>query len=252
MSRYQSNCSYRAELYENYGKTFQGAPDHFDLQAANRWGRAYDYYFRGWLPESKTARIADLACGYGRLLHFFRLRGYRHLTGVDISPDQVKRATEVHPNVHEGNVLDFLEQHCTQFDLIVALDLIEHLTKGEVLRFLRGCLEALRPGGRLVLQTPNADSPFGMASRYNDLTHEVCFNFNALSRLLVQIGAKDVMAREAGPVPIGYSAISTARWFVWQAIRGGILLWNLAETGSAGSKVLTRNVIVSAVKGTTS
>ena len=248
MSRSHSNWSYRAQLYENYGKTFQEAPDHFDLRSANRWGRAYDYYFRGWLPESKNARIVDLACGYGRLLHFFRLRGYHQVTGVDISPDQVKRATEVHPNVLEGNVLDFLEQHRAQFDLIVGLDLIEHLTKDEVLRFLRGCFEALRPGGRLVLQTPNADSPFGMASRYNDFTHEVSFNFNALSRLLAHIGARDVTARELGPVPVGYSASSTLRWFVWQAIRGGILLWNLAETGSAGSKVLTRNLIISAMK----
>jgi SAM-dependent methyltransferase len=248
MSRFRSNWSYRAQLYENYGKTFQEAPDYFDLPSANRWGRAYDYYFRGWLPESRNARIADLACGYGRLLHFFRLRGYHQVTGVDISPDQVKRATEVHPNVLEADVLDFVEQHRTQFDLIVGLDLIEHLTKDEVLRFLRGCFEALRPGGRLVLQTPNADSPFGMASRYGDLTHEVFFNFNALSRLLAQIGARDVTAREVGPVPVGHSAISTLRWPVWQAIRGGILLWNLAETGSAGSKVLTRNLIISATK----
>lgn len=98
----------RTRLYENYGEIFQSAPERFDTPAAARWGRAYSYYLSGWLPESKEARIVDLACGYGRLLYFFREREYRNVTGVDISPDQVHRARQVVPEVHEASVLHFL------------------------------------------------------------------------------------------------------------------------------------------------
>jgi len=239
-------AEYRTRLYTNYGKVFQSAPERFDKQAAARWGRAYEYYLRGWLPESKDARIADLACGYGRLLYFFWERGYRHITGVDISPDQVARAREVIPDVHQMHVLDFLEAHRGEFDLLTALDLIEHLTKVEVLRFLNGCFAALKPGGRLVLQTPNADSPFGMGMALNDITHEVAFNPNALGRLLAQAGFSQIEAREVGPVPWGYSLASSVRFVVWQAIRAGLVVWNLAETGSTGSRVLTRNFLIGA------
>lgn len=240
--------AYRTRLYSNYGEIFQSAPERFDADSAARWGRAYGYYLRGWLPESTDARIVDVACGYGRLLYFLRERGYRHITGVDISRDQVARAREVVPDVQQMNALDFLGAHRAEFDLITALDLIEHLTKDEVLRFLDGCLAALKAGGWFVLQTPNADNPFGMASRYHDLTHEVCLNPNALGRLLVQAGFRQIEVREVGPVPWGYSLTSSVRFVVWQAIRAGLLVWNLAETGSAGSRVLTRNFLIRAIR----
>ena len=239
---------YRARLYANYGTAMQSAPESFDVDAARRWGRAYDWYFRGWLPAAKDARIVDLACGYGRLLHFFRERGYKHIAGVDISPDQVRRARQVVPDVQGANVLDFLESHRIEFDLITALDLIEHFSKDEALRFLDAALVALRPGGRLVVQTPNADSPFGMASRYGDVTHEICFNPNSLGRLLSLHRFSAIEVRELGPVPWGYSLASSARWVVWQTIRAGLKLWNLVETGATSPGIFTRNMLVAAVK----
>lgn len=239
----------RSILYERYGSTMQSAPQHFDETGSARWGKAYDWYFRGWLPASKDARIVDLACGYGRLLHFFVSRGYQNVAGVDISPDQVGRAREIIPEVYEMNVLEFLEAHRGKHDLLTALDLIEHLNKDEALRFLDVCFAALKPGGRLILQTPNADSPFGMASRYGDLTHEICFNVNSLTRLLALHGFTDIKARETGPVPWGYSFTSTARWLLWQGIRMGGMLWNLVETGDRGDGVLTRNFLIGAIRG---
>lgn len=200
MAELDAVLDYRRRIYENYGTYMQSAPELFDESAARRWGKAYEYYLRGWLPADPDARIVDLACGYGRLLHFFRERGYRNLTGVDISPDQVQRARQVVPDVEQANVLDFLSQHQGDLDLIIAQDLIEHLRKDEALRLLEGCYAALKPGGRLILQTPNGDSPFCTASRYGDLTHEVCFNVNALSRLLAQFGFRAIEARDLGPV----------------------------------------------------
>lgn len=239
---------YRSRLYARYGSAIQSAPEQFDEAAARRWGKAYDWYLRGWLPASKDARIVDLACGYGRLLHFFVSRGYQNVAGVDISPDQVRHARQVIPEVYEANVLEFLEARCGEHDLLTALDLIEHLNKDEALRFLDVCFAALKPGGRLILQTPNADSPFGMAIRYGDLTHEICFNVNAISRLLALHGFTAIEAREPGPVPWGYSLASGARWLVWQGIRGGLKLWNLAETGSAGAGVFSRNFLITGTR----
>ena len=64
----------------------------------------------------------------------------------------------------------FLHARPQRFDLVTGLDIVEHFTKDEVLDFLDACREALRPGGRLVLQTPNGESPFGGAVRYGDFT----------------------------------------------------------------------------------
>ncbi len=239
---------YRSRIYEGYAVNFQDTQAVFNARAASHWGQAYDYYFRGWLPANKSARIADLACGGGRLLHFFKERGFNDLCGCDISSDQVELAKQVIPEVVHVSVLDFLEANRRQFDLITGLDIAEHFYKDEVFRFLDGCFEALRPGGRLILQTSNAESPWGALHRYDDFTHEVCFSPNALLRLLRVSGFKEVKAREQGPVPWGYSLFSTIRYSIWQAIRFGLGLWNVIETGGPGSGVFTRVFLISGVR----
>jgi 2-polyprenyl-3-methyl-5-hydroxy-6-metoxy-1,4-benzoquinol methylase len=220
--------TYRERIYENYASNFQDLSPVFDAALSHRWGRAYDHYLRGWLPNAKDAAIVDVACGGGKLLHFFKERGYSNVQGVDLSPEQGQIARQVVPMVHEENTIDFLERSRASFDLITGLDVIEHLHKPEVLRFLDAAHDALKPGGRLVLQTP-----------------KVCFNPNALSRLMHLVGFKDIEPREAGPVPWGHSLTSSLRAGVWQMYRIVFKIWNLAETGSAGSGIFTRVFLIS-------
>jgi 2-polyprenyl-3-methyl-5-hydroxy-6-metoxy-1,4-benzoquinol methylase len=235
---------YRSKIYERYGSNFQDASGIFDKLGAIRWGRAYDHFLRGWLPERKCARILDLACGQGRLLYFFQNRGYDTVVGIDISPEQVSLASQISGAVQQASALEFLDAHPENFDVIVGLDIVEHLHKPEVWRFLNGCYKALRPNGRLILQTPNADSPWGAVHHYGDFTHEVCFTPTSITRLMRLSGFVGVGSRELGPVPLGYSIASTVRYVIWQVIRFFIMLWNLVETGSKGSEIFTRVFLV--------
>ena len=47
---------------------------------------------RRHFPADREARILDLGCGHGALLHMLRVAGYRNATGVDSSPEQVAAA----------------------------------------------------------------------------------------------------------------------------------------------------------------
>lgn len=71
--------NYRSRIYEYYATNFQDAPSAFDHEASARWRRAYRHYFREWLPTNRDARIVDLACGGGKLLHFFKTCGYGNI-----------------------------------------------------------------------------------------------------------------------------------------------------------------------------
>ncbi len=242
------NATYRERIYENYASKFQDLAATFEVAESRKWGRAYDHYLRGWLPADKKARIVDVACGGGKLLHFFKERGWTNVEGVDLSPEQVAISRQVVSQVAMENAIDFLERNTESFDLVTGFDIIEHLHKPEVIRFLDAALAALQPGGRLVLQTPNADSPWGTMLRYGDFTHEVCFNPNALSRLMDLAGFKKVEAREMGPVAIGYSMKATVRSLIWQGFRLVFKVWNIAELGAAGSGVFTRVMLMSGTK----
>lgn len=239
---------YRARIYEKYAANFMDSPETFDELEARKWGKGYRHYLRHWLPTDKNASIVDLACGSGRLLYLFKQMGYQNISGIDISPDQIELAAQVIPTVYQANILEWLQEKPSSFDLITGLDIIEHFHKPEVLEFLDTCFLALKPGGRIILQTPNCESIWGSMHRYYDFTHEVGFTNNSLSRLLKTTGFNRIETREIGPVPWGYSFISTCRFFIWQVIRAGLKIWNLAETGSIGSGILTRIFLISGSK----
>lgn len=240
---------YRSRIYGAYASRGQRRELGADAEATARRSRYLRRALQGWLPEHRDASIADLGCGAGEVLAAFESFGYTSLTGVDHSPEQVRLAREIAPQVVAGDLFDYLEGREAEFDLITGFDVIEHLRKDEVLACLDACHLALKPGGRLVLQTPNAESPWASAIRYGDFTHEVCFTPGSLEWLLRLCGFAGVEAREAGPRPIGL--LSMGRVLLWRSIRMMLAIWNLAETGSAGSGVYTRVFLMSAVKAST-
>jgi 2-polyprenyl-3-methyl-5-hydroxy-6-metoxy-1,4-benzoquinol methylase len=244
----RQSSNYRERIYAAYGKNFQDTPENFDYIASLRRGKTWRYHLRSWLPESKTARIVDLACGGGQLLHFFTEQGYQRVEGVDISPDQVALSRQLTPNVTHGDIIDFLVANSRHFDLITGFDIIEHLHKEEALHFLDAAYGALKPGGRLILQTPNAEGPWGSQHRYNDFTHELGFTPNALNRLLRVAGFSCNEIRECAPPPYGVSVFSSVRSMLWQLIRLQLMLWNLIETGHTGDRVFTRVFLITGIK----
>ena len=100
----------------------------------------------------------------------------------------------------------------------------------------------------MILQTPNAESPWGLYYRYGDFTHETAFTPSLLTYLLSLCGFQDIKVREMEPVPWGYSPISTIRYFLWKIIRLFTIVSNLVETGSPGSGVLTRVFCITGIK----
>lgn len=237
---------YRTRIYREYVSQIQDASSVFDETEAARWGRAYETFLRNWLPEEKDAAILDVACGGGKLLYFFQSIGYTNLFGVDISPEQVALSKQVTKNISEANAINYLEEHRESYDLITGLDIIEHFQKNEMLKFLDASYKALKPGGKIILQTPNAESPWGMMHRYGDFTHEVAFNPNALRRLMSLYGFCEIEPREAGPVVHG--VVSLGRYLIWKVIHGSLSIWNLVETGSRCGNIYTRVFLISGVK----
>jgi len=237
---------YRSRFYERYSSTVQRRTSAPTLEQVKRSHIYHDVRLRGWLPANKDANIIDVACGFGEFLQYLRMRGYTNVQGIDISPEQVALARQLHPNVQQGEMCAFLQAHRVAFDLIVGADIVEHLKKDEILTFLDLCYAALRPGGRLILQTLNGESPFCGENHYGDFTHETCLNPKSMGQLFHICGFEDYEAREAGPAPHGL--VSTVRFVLWKIVRFKLLLMNRIETGCRGSGVCTRVFLGSGVR----
>jgi len=229
--------SVHSRIYDRYVTDKMSFERSYSPEDYRSWSRNTFRQLEPWLPKDRGARILDAGCGHGNVLHMLMANGYRNVEGCDFSAEQLVLARRITEAVHEADVIDFLSEREEVYDTIIAFDLVEHFEKPDVLRFLQAARGSLMPGGTLILQTPNAASPFGCGHRYHDFTHEVAFDPAALAHVLRLSGLRDIEFEETGPVVHG--ARSAARWIVWQGIRGVLQVWNLAETGRR-EPILTR------------
>ena len=234
-------------MYESYAESFKNNTGRFDHAAADNWAPCLKYYLRHWLPVAKDVPIIDLGCGEGRIIYLLQKMGYTNVEGVDISESQLKIARQVSDRVVKEDIIKYLKETSDKYDLIVSFDVIEHLQKSEALEFLDLCKARLNDHGRLILQTPNASSPFFGDVRYGDFTHELGFTPRLLSQLLKRAGFDDAEVRETGPVPKGYSLASSVRYIFWKFIRMLYCILETVETGGCGKRVYTRVFLLSAI-----
>jgi SAM-dependent methyltransferase len=132
-----------------------------------RSGLKYIYYPASWDLAKYTfastfvdgkGYVLDVGCSDGYGSSILSNAGARKVTGGDIEPKAIEYAKNHYD--HEG--LDFICLDATvlpfpsdSVDVIVALEIIEHLPEEEQRRFLPECRRVLKDGGLIICSTPN-------------------------------------------------------------------------------------------------
>lgn len=179
---------------KNYFSKHYAIINNIDLNSdhsINSWYKTsynyYDKYLRQYLELTTDKRILELGCGIGGFLNFLKRNDCKDFLGVDKSEEQLSICRKnVTANVINEDVVSFLEKNELKYDLIVLLDLIEHLGKDKIIRFIDLLYKTLEVNGRVLLRTPNMGSLFGLRSRYIDFTHEVGFTEESIKQVFNQ------------------------------------------------------------------
>ncbi len=225
--------SFRSLAYQRYSPE---ATVDYDRLAAS-YARLVGQHVQ-LLPEW---RCLDLACGYGNFLAYLRARGVTNFVGADLTEAAIARAAREfgQDRVVCTDASDFLESHKLEFDLISALDFVEHLRPDELFHLLSGVREGLSKDGLFLVRTPNASAPFGMAARYNDITHELCFTAGALGDVMQRAGFEVIEVWEdIGPPG---NLLQMFHYVAWQCLRFIYRTADAVETGVWGPGIMTRN-----------
>lgn len=235
---------YRSKFYQRYVATHLNKKENgFLASRAPYLRRLVSLYF----PRNPSAKILELGCGYGALIHYANQAGYTEMKGVDVSMEQVDAAKQLGiVGVSQGDLLETLaRQENEALDMVVAFDVIEHFSKTELLVLAEEVHRVLKPEGKWLLHMPNAASPFFGRVRYGDYTHEQAFTRHSASQLLQVAGFTTVRCYEDTPVPHGVK--SAARWIGWKLARSAFQLIIAAETGAV-DEIFSQNFVAVAQK----
>ena len=146
----------------------------------------------GCIRHSATVALADPNWLHGKIREVAE-----SLVGIDYIPEEVKKLCDAGFDIRCRDVTGSLMVN--KFDVIVAADLIEHLTNID--RFFTNCHKHLNDGGILIITTPNpfyADGYRYVTLKGNYLMnpeHTCWIDPYALSLLSARYGFKVVDAR---------------------------------------------------------
>ncbi|SNR72085.1 class I SAM-dependent methyltransferase [Blastococcus mobilis] len=130
----------------------------------------------GYLPDvhrlAGPGGVVDLGCGRGEWLTLLRATGVA-ARGVDANPDFVAAGRARGLDMELGDALGYLQAlPPDSVDMVTAFHVIEHLATEDLLALLAAARGALRPGGCLLLETPNPTNlVMAACDFYNDPTH---------------------------------------------------------------------------------
>lgn len=245
----ESNACYRQRIYASYVNAREEPLAPRTLAGLETRMPYFRQMIRRYLPSDRRAAILELGCGHGALLYALLQAGYTQARGVDGSAEQVEAAKRLGvTGITQADAMTALADTGTaSVDVVIAFDLIEHLTKSELIPFVDEVNRVLRPGGRWIIHVPNGESPFAGRIRYADFTHELAFTRTSLIQLLKASGFSDVDCFEDRPVPHGLKSLIRA--VLWQIIRMSLVFYIAVETGGIDRKaVYSQNMLAVALR----
>ncbi len=139
--------------------------------------------------------LLDVGCGTGRLVKYLNEAGFK-AKGCDNSLRALEFAKKIAKNQVFFGSADKLPCPKNSFDMVIAISIIEHLTKEEAEEFIKEGKRVLKKGGLIFLVTPNYATPirFFQGKKwfgYQDPTHINFFTPKSLKNLLKKNGFKD-------------------------------------------------------------
>jgi O-antigen chain-terminating methyltransferase len=154
------------DFYEEFEARFRGPEDEIERRL-ERWVDIVDR-----LPDRGTP-ILDVGCGRGEWLSLLSRHGIKAY-GLDLNARFVAQCSDAGLEAVVANAFTYLEALPeNSIGAVTAFHFVEHFTVPEVMHFLRLCFRAIRPGGAILLETPNPSNLRVAAfSFYLDPTHK--------------------------------------------------------------------------------
>jgi len=178
--------------------------DYYWFESIHRGDRAlikrrqqqYLEYFEG------CDNVLDLGCGKGEFLELMLEQGISGY-GIDLEGDAVRYCLDLNLPAEQGEALEhFASLPNESLGGIFISQVIEHMTPGELIELAGLAYQKIKPGCRVVIETPNPQCLLIFASFfYADISHVQPIHPETVRFLLLSAGFQDVEINLTNPVP---------------------------------------------------
>lgn len=152
--------------------------------------------------------VLEIGFGNGTFLEFARQKKWK-VCGTEIEKDLVKIATKKGFYARRTNNLDDFES--SRFDLVIALDVLEHIQQDKLINFLSQVKRVLKKDGIFIARFPNGDSPLGLGIFNGDMTHVTAIGLGKVKHIVSELGVQLVFAGGDIELIIRSNPITTVR-----------------------------------------
>lgn len=219
-----------------------------DTASSSSFTRRAAYLASNYAPylthvSSVDGSVLDIGPGFGELISVLNQHG---LTDIDILDQDQGVLDHCQKNFQIKKVIkttggDPSKALKRKYDLITLTQVFEHIPKSSYETWLRGLYKHLKPGGYLVITSPNGANPLVGTERYGDLQHENLFTIYSFQQLMHQLNLKGVSYEIKGfEIPLN-SPLNALRRLAQKSLHAFFILLMLVN-GAIFQTLLTPNL----------
>jgi hypothetical protein len=122
------------------------------------------------LNLNKSSKVLEVGFGNGGFLAFGKMKGWQ-IYGTELNQELIRKAKHSKFRVYNYNKTKVFKNNT--FDLVIALDVLEHISNEDLPLFFNDVSRILKKNkGFFIARFPNGDSPFSLPLQNGDITHK--------------------------------------------------------------------------------
>jgi 2-polyprenyl-3-methyl-5-hydroxy-6-metoxy-1,4-benzoquinol methylase len=168
------------------------------------------------------ASVLDIGCGSGTFIGNY-LQANPAL-GIDISQNQISYANQKYGSKEHQFITGYpanIQLEDGSFDVITIIELVEHIDRGQAIDLFKRAYNLLKPGGRLIITTPNYFSFWPLLQLIVSRVSAISYGHQHINRYTLKKLKKDISST-------GFVDLSMGT-FLFAAPYFASLNWNLSD-----------------------
>jgi nucleoside-diphosphate-sugar epimerase/2-polyprenyl-3-methyl-5-hydroxy-6-metoxy-1,4-benzoquinol methylase len=211
-------------------------------------GQFYRANYLKYVPADKGSRILVISCGPGYFVNLLNEEGYTNVLGIDSHAEKIAHALRHGLNCKTDTAFEHLQNIQKSYDAVICEQELNHLTKDEMVAFLRLVWSKLNSGGTLICHGLNGANPIvGAETLAQNFDHFNTFTAYSLRQVLEYTGFKDIRVFGLHLYVFYKNPMNYVAWAVSATLSG--LFRALFIIYGKSNRIFTKKIAAVAVKG---